>query len=138
MIAKDGKFGRDYYQLLSSAKVVLNGAIDVSGEDRGNMRCFEAMGAGSLLLSDQGNYPDGMIDGRTIMTYRSPEHAVHQVRTMIEATNERMSIARGSRDGLDSLFKRDSVEAFRGDSGLDLGNQTCSKGILRTSFHCCS
>jgi hypothetical protein len=37
-IARDGKFGRDYYGLLSSAKVVLNGAVDVAGEDRANMR----------------------------------------------------------------------------------------------------
>jgi spore maturation protein CgeB len=108
MIAKDGKFGRDYYQLLSSAKVVLNGAIDVSGEDRGNMRCFEAMGAGSLLLSDQGNYPDGMIDGRTIMTYRSPEHAVRQVRTMIEATNERMSIARAGHEMVSTRYSKET------------------------------
>ncbi len=32
--------------LLSNAKIVLNGAIDISGEDRGNMRCFEALGSG--------------------------------------------------------------------------------------------
>ena len=35
------------------------------------MRCFEALGARSLLLSDQGNYPDGMNNGRTITTYSS-------------------------------------------------------------------
>ena len=63
-ITQPPKFGLDYYEVLSTAKIVLNGAIDMAGEDRGNMRCFEALGAGSLLLSDEGNYPEGMSDGR--------------------------------------------------------------------------
>jgi spore maturation protein CgeB len=54
---------------------VLNGAIDVSGEDRGNMRCFEAMGCSALLLGDAGVYPDGMRDGETLLAYSSPAEA---------------------------------------------------------------
>src|SRR5207245_816326 len=59
-VATDPIFGRDYYEVLSSAKIVLNGSIDMPSSDRGNMRCFEALGSGSLLLSDHGNYPQGM------------------------------------------------------------------------------
>src|SRR5262249_34843144 len=40
-------FGRDMYAALSRAKIVLNGAIDMAGSDRGNMRCFESLGAAS-------------------------------------------------------------------------------------------
>ena len=68
-ITQEPIFGRDYYEALSTAKIVPNGAIDMAGADRGNMRCFEALGAGSLLLSDQGNDRDGMRDGETIVTY---------------------------------------------------------------------
>ncbi len=53
-ITHEPKFGRDYYEVLSEAKIVLNGAIDMSGDDRGNMRCFEALGSRSLLLSEPG------------------------------------------------------------------------------------
>ena len=35
------------------------------------MRCFEAMGCGALLLSDEGNYPEGMDGHQTISTYES-------------------------------------------------------------------
>ena len=45
-ITQEPIFGRDYYEVLSAAKIVLNGAIDMAGEDRGNMRCFEALGSG--------------------------------------------------------------------------------------------
>src|SRR6202012_848162 len=64
-VARDPVFGRDYYAALSTAKIVFNGAIDTSGSDRGNMRCFETMGVGAMLLSDEGGYPEGMTDGET-------------------------------------------------------------------------
>jgi hypothetical protein len=75
-VARGPVFGRDLYQLIGSAKIVLNGAIDMAGNDRGNMRCFEAMGCGALLLSDDGVYPEGMKDGETMFTYKSPDDAV--------------------------------------------------------------
>ena len=99
-------FGRDYYEALSSAKIVLNGSIDMAGADRGNMRCFEALGSGSLLLSDQGNYPEGMKDGQTIATYDSPEHAVRQIRTLIEASRPRLDIARAGHDMVSTIYSK--------------------------------
>jgi len=74
-IARPPVFGRQLYELIGRSKVVLNGAIDIAGRDRGNMRCFEAMGCGALLVSDAGNYPDGMQSGVTIETYASPTDA---------------------------------------------------------------
>ncbi|MGH6708458.1 MAG: glycosyltransferase family protein [Bradyrhizobium sp.] len=74
-IAKPPVFGRQLYELIGSSKVVLNGAIDMAGTDRGNMRCFEAMGCGALLVSDAGGYPDGMQSGATMETYDSPDQA---------------------------------------------------------------
>ena len=50
-LGKPRVFGRRLYDLIGHSKIVLNGAIDMAGEDRGNMRCFEAMGCGALLLT---------------------------------------------------------------------------------------
>lgn len=74
-IAQPPVFGKSLYELLGSSKMVLNGAIDMAGTDRGNMRCFEAMGCGALLLSDAGSYPDAMKAGLTMEVYASPEQA---------------------------------------------------------------
>ena len=63
-IAKAPVFGRELYELIGTSKIVLNGAIDMAGQDRGNMRCFEAMGCGALLVSDDGHYPRGNETGR--------------------------------------------------------------------------
>ncbi len=62
-------FGRELYAAISRAKIVVNGAVDMAGPDRGNMRCWETMGCGALLLSDEGRYPEGMVGGQTIATY---------------------------------------------------------------------
>jgi hypothetical protein len=105
-ITQEPIFGRDYYEALSSAKIVLNGSIDMAGADRGNMRCFEALGSGSLLLSDEGNYPEGMRDGETIATYSSPEHAVRQIRTLLEASQERLGIARAGHEMVSTIYSK--------------------------------
>jgi len=75
-IAKPPVFGRQLYELIGKSKIVLNGAIDMAGRDRGNMRCFEAMGCGALLLSDAGNYPNGMTADVTMLAYDSAEQAL--------------------------------------------------------------
>jgi glycosyltransferase involved in cell wall biosynthesis len=106
-ITQAPKFGLDYYEVLSTAKIVLNGAIDMAGEDRGNMRCFEALGAGSLLLSDEGNYPDGMSDGQTIVTYSSPGQAVQQVKSLLDAPQKRLAVARAGHEMVSTRYSKE-------------------------------
>lgn len=86
-------FGLSLYSALANAKIVLNGAIDMSGQDRGNMRCFEAMGCGSLLLSDEGKYPEDMIAGVNLLTYSTPEVALNLIRRILKNNDERSKIA---------------------------------------------
>ena len=74
-IAQRPVFGRQLYEMIGKSKIVLNGAIDMAGQDRGNMRCFESMGCGALLVSDAGNYPEGMKAGETMEEYGSAEEA---------------------------------------------------------------
>jgi len=68
-VSAEPVFGRDLYAALASARIVLNGAVDMAGEDRGNMRCFEAMGCGALMVSDAGRYPAGLQGGENFLTY---------------------------------------------------------------------
>jgi hypothetical protein len=107
-ISKAPIFGLDYYGVLSAAKIVLNGSIDMAGADRGNMRCFEALGSGSLLLSDHGNYPEGMKDGQTIATYDSPEQAVRQVRTLLDDSERRSGVARAGHEMVSTLYSKEA------------------------------
>jgi hypothetical protein len=78
-VARSPVFGRAMYELLGQSKVVLNGAIDMAGDDRGNMRCFEAWSMRCALLSDAGRYPAGFESGRNLSTYVTAAEAVAQV-----------------------------------------------------------
>jgi spore maturation protein CgeB len=86
-------FGLDLYRALGTAKIVLNGAIDMAGDDRGNMRCFEALGGRSVLLSDAGKYPRGMTDGVTMMTYTNAESALSCIGKLLDSSELRQSLA---------------------------------------------
>lgn len=86
-------FGRALYKEFSRSKVVLNAAIDMAGIERGNMRCFEAMGCGALLLSDAGEYPEGMVPDVTIVTYESVADVVSKIRDQLDRAELREIIA---------------------------------------------
>jgi hypothetical protein len=97
-VSCDPVYGRDLYSRISRAKIVLNGAIDMSGEDRGNMRCFESMGCRGLLLSDEGVYPEGMVGGQTLVTYQSPVDLLVKLRELFQAPAVMTSIAQAGHE----------------------------------------
>lgn len=101
-------FGLDLYATLSQAKIVLNGAVDMAGEDRGNMRCFEAMGCRGLLLSDMGNYPPGMIAGINFASYSTVDVAVRTIERALAACADRTAM---SQQGYEMIRTRYSKEA---------------------------
>ena len=97
-VSCDPVYGRDLYSRISRAKIVLNGAIDMSGVDRGNMRCFESMGCKGLLVSDEGAYPAGMIAGQTLVTYQSPSDLVGKLRELLGAPQVITGIAQAGHE----------------------------------------
>lgn len=106
-IARPPVFGRALYELIGSSKIVLNGAIDMAGPDRGNMRCFEAMGCGALLVSDAGSYPAGMQEGVTIETYDTPEQAVEVISRSLQDWPRSAEIAALGRSRIRDIYSKD-------------------------------
>jgi len=106
-IAQRAVFGRDLYTALSSTRVVLNGAIDMAGPDRGNMRCFEAMGCGALLVSDAGNYPEGMKTGATMQTYDTSDGAPKVIASALEDWPRSAQCARQGREQISMRYSKD-------------------------------
>lgn len=105
-VSKAAVFGRDLYAVLASARIVINCAIDMAGAGRGNMRCFEAMGAGSLLVSDAGDYPPGMVENETLLTYASPEEVGLRIRQALEADGATREIAARGRGMISSRYSK--------------------------------
>jgi glycosyltransferase involved in cell wall biosynthesis len=106
--AKPPIFGKELYQNLGKAKIVLNGAIDMAGKDRGNMRCFEALGCGAMLLSDKGNYPEGLVDGTTMVAYTDADDAMAKIEQYLDDQQTRQSIADAGCDMVNSLYSKEA------------------------------
>jgi hypothetical protein len=76
-------YGRGMYELFGRSRIVINAAIDMASEFRGNMRCWEAMGCGALMLSDNGIYPPGMTPGADFATYDGIDDAVANIERIV-------------------------------------------------------
>lgn len=112
-VARPALFGRAMYSALSQAKVVLNGAVDMAGSERGNMRCFEAFGGGCALLTDAGSYPEGMVSGETMLTYDDDGDAVAKLSVLLENADLRARVTRaGHRMVRTHYSKRNQFERF--------------------------
>ena len=82
-VAHGPVYGRGMYELFGRARIVLNAAIDMASEFRGNMRCWEAMGCGALMLSDQGIYPPGMTPGADFAPYDGSDDALTKIEQIL-------------------------------------------------------
>lgn len=102
-IARGPVFGRELYELLARSKIVVNASIDMAGHERGNLRCYEALGTGALLLTDSGEYPDGMHDGSTMRVYPRPEDIASCVQELL---SEPATLGRIATAGADMLRAR--------------------------------
>jgi hypothetical protein len=100
-------FGRELYAALSGSKIVLNGAIDMAGSERGNMRCWEALGCGSLMVSDGGTYPEGMRDQATMRLFTSPENAVEVVEAALADEARRREVADAGHRMISTLYSKE-------------------------------
>ena len=107
-VSRPPVFGLALYLLLSQAKIVLNGAIDMAGADRGNMRCFESMGCGCLMVSDTGIYPEGMVHAETMMTYGTSLQAVALLKECLANPMESASVANAGYQKIRSRYSKQS------------------------------
>lgn len=106
-VSTDPVYGVDLYNLFSESKIVLNAAIDLAGDDRGNMRCFEAMGCGAALLSDDGVYPGEMPAGKVLRCFRSSEDAISAIREMLDNSSVTAELAENGLDCMKRHFSKD-------------------------------
>lgn len=92
-VAKAPVFGRDLLNAIGNAKIVVNGAIDMAGPDRGNMRIWEALGCGAAMVSDAGQYPVGMVADEHFLTYPADESPTTLIQRLNDQPDRRRAVA---------------------------------------------
>ncbi len=87
-------WGTDMYQVLRRSRVTLNSHIDLAGREAGNMRLFEATGAGTLLLTDfKDNLHTLFEPDREVAVWRSPGDCLEAIERALANDNSRADIA---------------------------------------------
>lgn len=91
----DEVVGLEMYRLLAQSKITLNVHVDISGNDAGSMRLFEATGMGTLLLTDQKDNIQTLFEpGKEVLVYRSVRECCEMVNYYLDHEEEREAIAR--------------------------------------------
>lgn len=87
-------WGAEMYQALRRSKITLNSHIDMAGREAGNMRLFEATGAGAYLLTDfKDNLRTLFEPDREVAVWRSVEDCVAAIDRALRDAGSRAAIA---------------------------------------------
>ena len=100
------KFGFEMIEELSKHRFVFNQAIDIAPLDRGNIRCFEALTAGSLLISDNGKYPPGFEDGENYLAYANIDDLFQLIKKIITEPEAYEHIADSGRSMVTDTYSK--------------------------------
>jgi glycosyltransferase involved in cell wall biosynthesis len=87
--------GLDMYNLLHKSIITFNKHTDQAWGCVGNMRMFEATGAGTCLVTDTGsNMKDLFEEDKEVVTYSSIDEAIEKVNYLMEHPKEAEKIAK--------------------------------------------
>lgn len=86
-------FLKEYLESIANSKIVFNCHSDIAQKDKGNMRCFEALGLKRFMLSDKGVYPDYFKDGEHFVSYSNEKDLKDKFQYFIKNDTERNEIA---------------------------------------------
>ncbi|MES2353050.1 MAG: glycosyltransferase [Pseudomonadota bacterium] len=100
-------YGRQLYDIFGSSKIVLNCAIDMAGQYRGNIRCFESMGCGSLMVSDEGIYPSELRPGEHFLTYTDANDAAEKICDALKNVSMQRSVANAGKKSIEQNFSKE-------------------------------
>ena len=91
-------WGMEMYKTMSESRIVFNRHIDAAGPYANNLRLYEAVGSGALLLTDwKQNMDEIFTPGRECVTYRDTAECVEQAKYYLQNDAEREEIAQAGR-----------------------------------------
>lgn len=106
-IVRPPVFGREMYEALSQAKIVINPATDIAGDERGNMRCWEALGCGACMISSAGHYPKGFEPRVHFETFANTDELIRKINVLLADEGRMKTIAKAGRDMIKSEWSKE-------------------------------
>ncbi len=113
--ARPPLFGLEMLQAVADSKITINIHIDASGDTAGNMRLFEATGAGSCLVTDwKENLPNFFEVDREVAAFRTLEECVDKVTYLLTHEPERRAMAAA---GMNRTLRDHNLESSISEAG---------------------
>lgn len=99
-------YGDSLYKAIGSSKIVVNGFTDFNFGFKSNMRLFEAIGLGALLISEYGVYPNGFEPGVDFYTYKNTIQLKEQIGRVLGDWSMHAEMARRARSKISDLYSK--------------------------------
>lgn len=77
-------YGQELYEAIGKSKFVINAFGNYNKDFKSNMRDFESLSCGSLLISEDGNYPDGFEANKNFIPYKNSEELIGRLSSLHE------------------------------------------------------
>ena len=104
--ASRGIYGDDLYNAIGKAKIALNWFTDWNGLYTDNMRTFEVMSGGALLISEDGIYPKGLIPEEDFLTFQDTNEMFEKIEFVLSLPDQGRSLAEKATQKLRTQFSK--------------------------------
>lgn len=73
-------YGADLYQTIANSKIVINAFTNYNGLFKDNMRTYESIGLGALMIGEDGIYPDFLQPNQDFLTYKTADELIEKIK----------------------------------------------------------
>lgn len=99
-------YGSELYENIQNSKIVINKCTDNNASFKSNMRVFETIGNGALLLTEKGDYPEGIKSGEDFLSYSSTKELLRLIDTVLSDWGKWSVFAEHAKNRISSQFNK--------------------------------
>jgi hypothetical protein len=104
--AKPPIYGYKLYEAIGRSKIVINCFTDHNGLYKDNMRIYEAIGCGALMISEDGIYPNGLKPGEDFLTFHNTKELLEKIDYALNLPDQGRSMAEKAHKKLKKVFSK--------------------------------
>jgi hypothetical protein len=101
-------YGQQLYETIARSKIVINAFTNYNGLFKDNMRNYETIGGGALLIGDDGIYPEHFIPNVDFLTYKSKEELFDKIESVLALPDQGLEMAQRTRKKLKSIYSKEN------------------------------
>lgn len=96
------------YHTIGNSKIVVNASGNYNGLYKNNMRVYEALGMGALMISEDGIYPDQMVPEKDFLTFRNTDELTEKIEYVLSQPDQGRKMASQGHGKLKKDFSKEN------------------------------